>query len=137
MTNKEVVIRFNKEILEQGNEAAFHDLVSPEFINHTSAPNVSAGPDGILYTVKNILHAAFSDLHIEIYEQLEDGNKVTSRKSIFGTHTGELWGIQPTFKKIKIDVIDIVHVQNGKYIEHWGINTLSQVINELKNGQTS
>ena len=129
-----MVIRFNKEILERANVDVFYDLVSKDFINHTAAPNVSKGPEGILFTVDKVLHTAFSDLRIEIYEQLEENNKVTTRKAILGTHTGELMGIPPTNKKIKIDVIDIVHIQDGKYIEHWGINTLSQVINELKNG---
>jgi len=29
-------------------------------------------------------------------------------------------------------VIDIVRLKNGKYIEHWGINTLQTVLSELK-----
>lgn len=42
-------------------------------------------------------------------------------------------GIEPTGKQIKIDVIDIVRLKDGKYFEHWGINTLQSVIAELKN----
>ena len=41
-------------------------------------------------------------------------------------------GIAPTGKQIKIDVIDIVRLKDGKYMEHWGINTLQTVIAELK-----
>jgi len=29
-------------------------------------------------------------------------------------------------------VIDIVRLQDGKYIEHWGLNTLQNVIAELQ-----
>lgn len=40
-------------------------------------------------------------------------------------------GILPTQNFIEIDVIDIERLRNGKYLEHWGINTLQQVIAKL------
>lgn len=129
--NKQVVIRFNKEVLEKANRAAFDEIMDKEFINRT-ASSASNGPDGMWHTVTQILHPAFPDLKIEIYDQIAEGDKVTTRKAIFGTHLGELMGIPPTGKKIKVDVIDIVRLRNGKYYEHWGINTLQNVVSELK-----
>ena len=35
--NKAVVVRFNKEVIEQGNEATFRELMAPDFVNR-SAP---------------------------------------------------------------------------------------------------
>ena len=67
-----------------------------------------------------------------IHDQIAEGDKVTTRKTITGTHEGALLGIAPTHKQIAIDVIDIVRIENGQYAEHWGINTLSSVIASLK-----
>ena len=129
--NKEIVRRFNKEVIEQGNLDSFRQLMDNDFINRT-APTAANGADGMWNTFFNILRPAFPDLKVEIYEQIAEGDKVVTRKAITGTHKGKLFDISPTGKKIKIDVIDIVRVKDGKYIEHWGINTLQTVLSELK-----
>ena len=129
--NKAIIKRFNKEVIEECNLDAFNDMMDKEFINRT-APLASNNADGMWHTFNNILKPAFPDLTVEIYDQIAEGDKVTTRKAIIGTHKGELMGIQPTNKKIKIDVIDIVRLRDGKYFEHWGINTLQVVLSELK-----
>jgi len=132
--NKEIVKRFNKEVIEQCNLDSFNELIDPEFINRT-APENANDKNGMWNTFHNILKPAFPDLKVEIYDQIAENDKVTTRKSIFGTHQGTLMGIEPTGKQIKIDVIDIVRVKNGRYFEHWGINTLQTIINDLKNNK--
>ena len=129
--NKKVVIRFNKEVIEQGNLDTFKQLMDDNFINRT-APITANGADGMWNTFSNILRPAFPDLTVEIYEQIAEDDKVVTRKAIIGTHKGKLFDILPTGQRIKIDVIDIVRVKDGKYIEHWGINTLQMVLSELK-----
>lgn len=129
--NKEIVRRFNKEVIEQGNIDAFEALMQPDFINR-SAPETSNLAKDMLFTFNQVLRPAFPDLTVVIHEQIAENNKVTTRKSIIGTHQGDLMGIPPTNKKIKIDVIDIVHLKDFKYLEHWGINNFQAVIEELK-----
>jgi predicted ester cyclase len=130
--NKETVKRFNKEVIEQCTLETFNAIMHKDFINQT-APPTSNGADGMWNTFNNILKPAFPDLKVEIYDQIAENDKVTTRKAIVGTHKGVLMGIEPTGKQIKIDVIDIVRLKDGKYFEHWGINTLQSVIAELKN----
>jgi predicted ester cyclase len=130
--NKLVVRRFNKEILEQLNPESFKELMHDNFINHTPPPGNSDKADGVWNNLKNILNPAFPDLEVEIYDQIAEGDKVVTRKAIIGTHTGKLLDIEPTGRKIKINVIDIVTVKDGQYLEHWGINTLQSVIAELR-----
>jgi predicted ester cyclase len=129
--NKEVVIRFNKEVIEQCNPNSFAQLIDENFVNQTAPPN-SNGAEGMWHTFNNILKPAFPDLTVEIYDQIAEDDKVTTRKAIIGTHNGKLLDVEPTGQKIKIDVIDIVRIKDGKYLEHWGINTLQTVLTELR-----
>ncbi|MGH1518670.1 ester cyclase [Chryseobacterium sp. JK1] len=131
-TNKSIVRRFNKEVIEQGNIQSFQELMDDHFINHSAPSGADSGPNGMIYTFNHILRPAMPDLQVSIYEQIAEGDLVTTRKNISGTHTGELMGIPATGQKISIDVIDIVKVKDGKYIEHWGINTLPVVLAQLK-----
>jgi len=129
--NKQLVGRFNKEVIGEGNFDTFTALMDPGFINR-SAPVSANGPQSMWHTFANVLRPAFPDLRVEIYDQIAQGDKVTTRKAIIGTHSGVLMGIPPTGRTVKIEVIDIVRLQNGKYIEHWGINNFQSVIEELK-----
>jgi predicted SnoaL-like aldol condensation-catalyzing enzyme len=33
---------------------------------------------------------------------------------------------------VAIDVIDIVRLKEGRYVEHWGVNTLPSVLAQLR-----
>ena len=88
-------------------------------------------PAGIIYTFNNILRPALPDLKVTIHHQMAEGDVVTTRKTIKGTHSGELLGISATGKQVSIDVIDMVRIKDGKYFEHWGINTLPSVLAQL------
>ena len=129
--NKAVVLRFNKEVIEEGNLESFKEIMHDEFINHTAAPGIDNGKQGIIYTFNNILRPAMPDMKVIIYDQIAEGDKVTTRKTITGTHTGPLLHIPATNQKININVIDIVRIKDGKYFEHWGINTLPVLIEQL------
>jgi predicted ester cyclase len=82
-------------------------------------------------TFQNILRPALSNLSVTIHDQIAEADKVTTRKTISGVHTGTLVGIPATGRDVEIDVIDIVRVEDGRYAEHWGLNTLSNVLAQL------
>jgi len=130
--NKAAVRRFNVEVIERGNEDAFHELMDPEFANRTAMPGISPGPDGMLHVFNRILRPALSDLRVEIHDQIAEGDKVTTRKTIHGTHRGELMGVPATQELVAIRVIDIVRLRNGRYLEHWGSNDLPSVVARLR-----
>jgi predicted ester cyclase len=130
--NKQVVIRFNRDVIEQGNADALHALLAPEFINRTAPPGTPAGPEGMRHMIDRVLRPAFPDLRVEIHDQIAEGDKVTTRKTIHGTHRGELFGVPPTNLPVAIQVIDIVRIEGGRYVEHWGVNTLAAVVASLR-----
>ena len=88
----------------------------------------------MLFTFNRVLRPAFPDLSVEIHDQIAEGDKVTTRKTVRGTHRGELLGVAPTGKHVEIDVIDIVRLAEGRYVEHWGVNTLPAVLSKLRGG---
>lgn len=132
--NKAVVRRFNREVIEEGNEASFHELMAADFVNCSAPPGTPNGPDSMWNTFHDVLRSALSGLTVTILDQIGEDERVTTRKTISGTHTGTFMGIAATGKPVSIDVIDIVRVRNGQYAEHWGINTLPSVLAQLKGG---
>ncbi|MDQ1194466.1 ester cyclase [Agrobacterium sp. SORGH_AS 787] len=129
--NKEVVRRFNIEVIQNGNEEEFKALMASDFINHSAPSGMPNGPLSMWDTFQNVLRPALSDLKVTIHDQVAEGDKVTTRKTISGIHSGTLMGVPPTGKTVAISVIDIVRIRDNKYAEHWGLNTLSSVVSAL------
>jgi len=46
------------------------------------------------------LHRIFGDLHVTMNDLVEEGDKVVSRNTVTGTHTGEYMGLPPTGKSV-------------------------------------
>ena len=70
--------------------------------------------------------------NFSLHEMIAEANKVTTRKTISGMHSSELFGIPATGKKVAITVIDILTIDNGKIIEHWGENNFGAVMQSLQ-----
>ncbi|KAA9037265.1 ester cyclase [Ginsengibacter hankyongi] len=128
--NKQVVLRFNKEFIEKGNTEVLKEIVADDFKNHTAAGNVRNDVTGLIQFI-GMIHKGFSDIRIDIYEQLAENDLVTTRKIIHAKHTGEIMGHAATGKAVEMNVIDIVRLRDGKYVDHWGRNDIMQVIQSL------
>lgn len=129
--NKELVKRYNHEVIQEGNMDVLHQLAVPDFINHSAPEGMDAGIEGMAYFFSKILHAAFSKLIVTVHDMVAEDNRVVTRKTISGVHTGDLMGIEPTGKPINVTVIDIITVDNGRLISHWGENNFVAVIQSL------
>lgn len=129
--NKAIVARFNKECIEEGNPESFNQLLASGCINHTAPPGTPNGRDGMIYFLTQVLRPAFPDIKVNILDQIAEGDKVTTRKELHGTHTGAFMSVAPTNKKVIIKVIDIIRLQNGQYTDHWGLSNIPEIIAEL------
>lgn len=129
---KEIVQRFNAEVIEQGNEQSFSELMAGDFVNHAAPPGSPNGPESMWNTFENILRPAISQLRVRIDDQIAEGDLVTTRKSVTGILTGPLLGAGPTHAPIAIEVIDIVRIRDDRYAEHWGMNNLASVVAAIR-----
>lgn len=129
---KHVVQQFNAEVIQDGNRASFELLVAPGFVNRSAPPGAPNNSESLWNTFQNVLRPGLSNLRVAIHDQVAEGDKVTTRKTITGVHSGEFMGIAPTGRSVTIDVIDIVRVEDGRYVEHWGVNTLPAVLVQLR-----
>lgn len=132
LTPKEVVLRFNSEVIEKGNRQIFLELMADDFVNHSAPPGGLNGSEGMWNTFENVLRPAISNLRVIVQDQIAEGDKVSTRKTIEGTLSGPLLGRAPNHEPIRIDVIDIVRIRDGKYVEHWGLNNLASVLAGLE-----
>lgn len=130
--NKATVTRFNKEFIEGGDMNVFYEIIAPDFVNQTAPQGVPKGPEGVMYFFNHFLKPAFPDLKVVIHDQVAEADKVTTRKSFHCTHTGEFFGVPATGKKVVMDVIDIIRLYDGKFVEHWNVLDWQSVMMQLQ-----
>jgi steroid delta-isomerase-like uncharacterized protein len=63
--------------------------------------------------------SAFPDNQFTIDDMVVEGDKVAIRYTMTGTHKGEIMGVPPTNKKVKIWMIQIDRIADGKLVEGW------------------
>ena len=120
--NKRVVATFVEVCQNQHNLAYADEIFHSEFVNHyrpegreIPASRRAAGFQAFYGT----LLQAFPDATMEINEQLGERDLVATRKTLRGTHRGEIWGLPPTGNRVEWQFIDIFRVRDGKLHEHW------------------
>ena len=113
--NKAVARRF-LDASAAGDPATFKDLLSPDFVAH-----LATGPQNseVFLQHNNVFTMAFSDRHFTVKDQVAEGDKVVTRATWWGTHSGNFQGLPPTGKQIAINAILIERIKYGQIAEHW------------------
>src|SRR5919201_1786295 len=116
--NKALVRRFYEEI-DKGNLDAMDELVAEGYIDHSPPPipGLAAGRDGLKQAFKLFWEATPGYHHIE--DQIAEGDRVVTRLTSFGKHTGDLPGAPRTGNDMKMTSITIHRIANGKLVEKW------------------
>ena len=118
------------EAFANGNVAAFDDLISADYVEHSPAPDQGPGIEG-LKQMATMFRSAFPDLKFTIEDLIAEGDKVVGRMAFTGTHKGEFMGMAATNKQINIQEIHIVRISGGKMVEHWGIEDSMTMMQQL------
>ena len=66
-------------------------------------------------------YTAFPDWHEEIVELVAEGNTVAGRFRCSGTHRGEFLGEPPTGKRMEVDEVFFLQVEDGEFVDFWGL----------------
>jgi predicted ester cyclase len=65
--------------------------------------------------------AAFPDWRMEIVELIAEGNTVVGRFRCSGTNQGEFKGVPPTGRRMEVDEVYFLRVEDGKFVDFWAL----------------
>jgi predicted ester cyclase len=91
-----------------GNMDVFDELFAPELAEQTKQEYAA-------------FRSAFPDWREEIVDVVVEEDKVAGRFRCYGTHRGEMRGIAPTGRRMDVDEVYFLRVQDGKFVEFWGL----------------
>jgi serine phosphatase RsbU (regulator of sigma subunit)/predicted ester cyclase len=116
--NKALVRRF-LEVQYKGDLHAIDEMLASDFVDHSLLPGQESGREGYMQSVAEE-HTIFSNLRINIEDQVAEGEKVISRITINRIHDrGKFLGVAPTGLEFKTTAIIIHRISGGKIVEEW------------------
>ena len=119
--NKQVVRKLFNDLLNKGNLAVADEIIAPNHIHHDPAtPDFGKGPEGQKEVI-SLYRNAFPDLQFKIDHMIDADDFVTTRYTSTGTHKGELRGIAPTNKTVRVEGVVINRISRGRITETWVI----------------
>jgi steroid delta-isomerase-like uncharacterized protein len=127
--NKALVRRFVDEVQCQHDLAALDELFSPDFVDHSGMTNPPTLEGSRQFF--SMMFAAFPDMRFTIRQQIAEGDKVLTHKTLQGTQLGPFMGIPATGKAVAVDVMDIFTVAGGKITEHWTVGDMLGMMQQL------
>ncbi len=65
--------------------------------------------------------ASFSDVHMQVVALAAEGDRVAGRFRCSGTHRGEFLGEAPTGKRMDVEEVFFLRVEDGKFVDFWGL----------------
>ena len=111
--------RFVDEVCNGRKLDAADALFSADHVYHDpGSPWAGQGPAGIKDVI-GVYHRGVKDARWDVHAMSETGDTVVMRWTGSGTHTGELLGIPPTNRKVRVDGIWMFRVAGGKIVESW------------------
>ena len=76
-------------------------------------------PAGYLAII-GMMRGGFPDIQWTVEEMVVEGDKVTARFTMRGTHQGTFFGVPPTGKKIAVQAMNIYRLSDGQFVEEHG-----------------
>jgi steroid delta-isomerase-like uncharacterized protein len=115
--NKALVCRF-VEAFNTGDLDGLAAAFAPDAVVHNSGAPDPLNLEGFRQLAAVFL-AAFPDGKHTIDDMIVEGDKVVTRITYRGAHTGDLMGIPPTGKHVTTSAMTIDQIAGGKIVETW------------------
>ena len=129
--NKALIRRIVEEALNQGRIAIADQYFDPGYVVHIpSRPDLPRGPDFFKQTI-GMWRSAFSDWHMTIEDLVGEGDLVANRFTTTGTHTGPMFGFQPTGRTMIVRGQELHRLANGKVVESWICDDVPSILSQL------
>jgi steroid delta-isomerase-like uncharacterized protein len=128
-TNGRVMQRAFDEIMKRGHVDAIDELFASDFAGH----DTSGGTFGREEFKEGVLAmlSAFSDRQVVIADQVVAGDKVTTRWTATGVHSGDFNGIPATGRHVSLTGISIDRIAGGKIVESWEVTDDAGLLRQL------
>ena len=115
--NKRSIRRYLDEAWNTGNLDVIDEVMAPGYVRYMATGRLDR--EAQKQRIAGF-RRGLPDLRIDVEQMVAEGDLVAFRIQVHGTHMGPLLGVAPTNKPFTITATDVVRMENGAAVEHWG-----------------
>ena len=127
---KELLNRYVDEVWTKRNIAALDQFLATTYQRHLGRGVDPLTRDGQKKLLTDF-RAAFPDAELALEEVVVERDLIVFRSRMRGTHQGVFRGIPATGKKVDVQLLDMIRVENGMFVEQWGGPDLLDLLQQL------
>ena len=116
--NKALVRRFFDQLYNNARPEVIDELIADGYVDHSASPGQAPGAAGARQ-VYDMYRTAFPDLKVEVHALMAEDDCVVVRATFGGTSQGPLMGSPPTGKRVRIALMVIIRIRDGRFVERW------------------
>ncbi len=129
--NKYLVRRYYEEMWNRWDFALADELIAEQIAFRGSLGDRVRGREGFKEYVRAV-RRAFPDFHNQVEEFVAEGDRVAARLTYTGTHTGEVFGIAPTGRRVSYAGVALFRIVSGQIAEGWVLGDLHGLTRQLR-----
>jgi steroid delta-isomerase-like uncharacterized protein len=119
MADAKLIVKRLFEEPWKGNWDVIDEFVAEKYVGYDpSQPEPIRGRKGLRANLQQYIDA-FSDARITVDDQFAEGDRVATRWTGRGTHTGEFAGIAATGKEVTVSGLTFSQLEHGFVVEEW------------------
>ena len=128
--NKERVRNYLDAVWGERDIDAMDEYLSPAYRRY---PGPNAEPITLEGQKARItgFQVSLPDADLTIEDVFGEEDRVAFRSTLRATHHGELLGISPTGNRIEVALLDVMRLEDGRIIEHWGGPDMLDLLQQL------
>jgi steroid delta-isomerase-like uncharacterized protein len=127
--NKALIRRFYDAWNAQNMEVVV-SMIAPNFVDHVMPPELAYGREGFL-KARALGRKALADVHIQLEQVFAENDYVIAHVIIHATQVGTFQSIPATGKRIALEAISIMRMENDQIVEHWECNNFPGLLKQL------
>jgi predicted ester cyclase len=129
--NKFIVRLVTEKGFNEGDLSGIADYFSADYTVHAPGiPPLPPGPEAFQQAVL-LFRNAFPDIRVTIEDIIGERDRVYTRFTTRGRHTGSLMGIPPTGLPVTIYETTCHRLENGKVVESWIGDNVPNILHQI------
>jgi len=129
MDNRAIARRFY-DAVNAGRLEIIDEVVGENYVEHEEFPGLARGREGLRQFFE-MIRTAFPDFSMTIEDMVAEGDKIFMRATMKGTQKADFMGISASGKQMAVPFADIVRLEGGRVVEHWGITDTGTMMRQL------
>ena len=129
-SNKILVERYYHQLWNLWDLGIVEEIVTPDVRFHGSLGVAVEGVEGFRSYVQ-LVRDAFPDFHNTIEDLIAEDDRDAARLLYTGTHSGLLFGVAPTGKRIEYAGLALFHIEDGRIVSGFVLGDLNGLLRQL------